>query len=512
YTSGSTGRPKGVVIPHRNVVRLFTATSHWFGFGPDDVWTLFHSYAFDFSVWELWGPLLHGGRLVVVPHAVSRAPEEFLTLLATERVTVLNQTPSAFYQLMQADAENPVGELALRRVVFGGEALDLGRLAPWQRAHPDAVLVNMYGITETTVHVSHLVLGADDTAGQTRSLIGRAIPDLRIYVLDSALRPVPVGERGEMYVAGAGLARGYLGRPDLSADRFVADPFGAPGTRMYRTGDLARWQPDGGLEYLGRSDHQVKIRGFRIELGEIESVLLALAGVASGAVVVREDRPGDKRLVAYVVPVAGAGLGEPALRAALGEALPAHMVPSAFMTLDALPLTANGKLDTKALPAPVHLGSAAGRAPRTGPEEVLCALFADVLGVERVGVDDSFFDLGGDSIMSIQLVSGARRAGLGLSSREVFRLRTPAALAEAATPLDERPAEAPDAGLGAIPFTPVMRWADGRGGLPAGYNQSMVLRVPAGLTLPHLTAALQALLDHHDALRARRTADTLFVG
>ncbi|WP_329462495.1 non-ribosomal peptide synthetase [Streptomyces sp. NBC_01431] len=512
YTSGSTGRPKGVVIPHRNVVRLFTATRHWFGFGPDDVWTLFHSYAFDFSVWELWGPLLHGGRLVVVPHAVSRAPEEFLALLAAERVTVLNQTPSAFYQLMQADAEKPVGELALRRVVFGGEALDLGRLAPWQRAHPEAVLVNMYGITETTVHVSHLVLGTHDTAGQTRSLIGRAIPDLRIYVLDSALRPVPVGERGEMYVAGAGLARGYLGRPDLSADRFVADPFGDPGTRMYRTGDLARWQPTGGLEYLGRADHQVKIRGFRIELGEIESVLLALAEVASGAVVVREDRPGDKRLVAYVVPAAGAGLSDRELRGALGEALPSHMVPSAFVTLDALPLTANGKLDTKALPAPVHLGSTNGRAPRTEREEALCALFAQVLGVGRVGVEDSFFDLGGDSIMSIQLVSQARRAGLGLSSREVFRLRTPAALAETATALDERPAEEPDAGLGALPFTPVMRWADEHGGLLDGYNQSMVLRVPAGLTLPHLSAVLQALLDHHDALRARRTGDTLFVG
>ncbi|MFG2113828.1 amino acid adenylation domain-containing protein [Streptomyces sp. NPDC048718] len=512
YTSGSTGRPKGVVIPHSNVVRLFTATGHWFDFGAEDVWTLFHSYAFDFSVWELWGPLLYGGRLVVVPHAVSRSPHEFLALLAEERVTVLNQTPSAFYQLMRADAEQPVGELALRRVVFGGEALDLGRLGPWQRAHPKAALVNMYGITETTVHVSHLALDEEATSGQTRSLIGHAIPDLRIYVLDTALRPSPVGERGEMYVAGAGLARGYLGRPDLSADRFVADPFGAPGSRMYRTGDLARRRADGGLEYLGRADHQVKIRGFRIELGEIESVLLAQEKVASGAVVVREDRPGDKRLIAYVVPAPGAAFADGELRGALGAELPAHMVPAAFVTLDALPLTANGKLDTRSLPAPAAGGCGTGRAPATPREATLCALFAEVIGVERAGADDSFFDLGGDSIMAIQLVSRARRAGLVLSPREVFRLRTPAALAEAATELDTRPAEAPGAGIGELPLTPVMRWSDERGGPQDGYNQSVVLRVPGELTLPRLVAVVQAALDRHDALRAHRTDSALVVG
>ncbi|MEU1438840.1 amino acid adenylation domain-containing protein [Streptomyces sp. NPDC005786] len=516
YTSGSTGRPKGVVVPHSNVVRLFTATEHWFGFGPDDVWTLFHSYAFDFSVWELWGPLLHGGRLVVVPHSVSRSPAEFLTLLAAEGVTVLNQTPSAFYQLMRADAESREAAtdapLALRRVVFGGEALDPGRLEPWYRNHPEAVLVNMYGITETTVHVSHLALDADAVGGQTRSLIGRAIPDLRIHVLDTALQPVPVGERGEMYVSGAGLARGYLGRPDLSADRFVADPYGGPGSRMYRTGDLAVRLPDGGLEYLGRADHQVKIRGFRIELGEIESVLLDLPEVSGGAVIVREDRPGDKRLVAYVVTAAGSGSGAEPLRAALGEALPSHMVPSAFVLLDALPLTANGKLDTRALPAPALTGSGTGRAPRTPREQVLCALMAEVLGAGEVGADDSFFDLGGDSIMSIQLVSQARAAGLAMSPRDVFRLKTAAALAEAATALDGQPAEPVDAALGTVALTPVMHWAAGHGGPLDGYNQSMVLRVPAGATLPLLGAALRSVLDHHDALRARLTDGGLSIG
>ena len=262
YTSGSTGKPKGVVIPHHNVVRLFASTQHWFRFGAEDVWTLFHSYAFDFSVWEIWGALLHGGRLVVVPHAVSRSPGEFLRLLAQEGVTVLNQTPSAFYQLMQADREQPeLGQtLSLRYVIFGGEALELGRLEDWYSRHPDHAprLINMYGITETTVHVSYNELDRQSAASGAGSLIGGPIPDLRVYVLDEALQPAPPGTPGEMYVAGAGLARGYWGRPELTAERFVADPFGPPGSRMYRTGDVARRLEDGTLDYLGRADHQVK--------------------------------------------------------------------------------------------------------------------------------------------------------------------------------------------------------------------------------------------------------------
>ncbi|WP_448320971.1 amino acid adenylation domain-containing protein, partial [Streptomyces sp. CO7] len=259
YTSGSTGRPKGVVVPHANVVRLFTRTAHWFGFGADDVWTLFHSYAFDFSVWELWGALLHGGRLVVVPDDVARSPEDFLRLLADERVTVLNQTPSAFHPLVRADADHPeTGDrLALRTVVFGGEALDVTRLAPWYARHPQDAprLVNMYGITETTVHVTHHPLDGTQTAAGAASPIGEGIPDLRVHLLDEALAPVPPGAVGEMYVAGEGLARGYLGRPGLTATRFPADPYGAPGARMYRTGDRARRRADGTLEYLGRADH-----------------------------------------------------------------------------------------------------------------------------------------------------------------------------------------------------------------------------------------------------------------
>ncbi|WP_194899886.1 non-ribosomal peptide synthetase, partial [Catenulispora pinisilvae] len=380
YTSGSTGRPKGVVVEHRQVVRLFASTDAWFGFGAGDVWTLFHSYAFDFSVWELWGPLLFGGRLVVVPFSVSRSPGEFLDLLVRERVTVLNQTPSAFFQLMAADQDDLVrgGGLALRYVVFGGEALDLGRLASWYVRHgvDGPSLVNMYGITETTVHVTYSVLDEVMCVAGAGSRIGHGIPDLRVYVLDGGLQPVPVGVAGEMYVAGAGLARGYLGRSGLTSERFVADPFGPAGSRMYRTGDLARWCADGDLEYLGRSDDQVKVRGFRIELGEIEAVLAGDAAVSQVAVLAREDRPGDKRLVAYVVAAAEDGVDVSVLRERAARLLPDYMVPSAFVVLGALPLTVNGKLDRRALPVPEFGGAVDGRGPRTVRERLLCEAFA----------------------------------------------------------------------------------------------------------------------------------------
>jgi amino acid adenylation domain-containing protein/non-ribosomal peptide synthase protein (TIGR01720 family) len=511
YTSGSTGRPKGVVVPHSNVVRLFTSTEHWFSFAESDVWTMFHSYAFDFSVWEIWGPLLYGGRLVVVPFEVSRSPEEFRRLLVRERVTVLNQTPSAFYQLMQADREAAGSEdqLALRYVVFGGEALDLWRLEEWYGRHADdaPVLVNMYGITETTVHVTYTALDRPTAASAAGSTIGREIPDLRVRVLDERLKPVPTGAVGEMYVAGAGLARGYLGRPDLSADRFVADPYGAPGSRLYRSGDLARWNADGELEYLGRADQQVKIRGFRIELGEIEAALQSHPDVDQVAAVVREDRPGDKKLVGYLVPRAGATEPETAeLREHVSAVLPAYMVPSAFVALEVLPLTANGKLDRKALPAP-EITTTSGREPRTATEELLCGLFAEVLGVPSVGADDGFFDLGGDSIVSIQLVSRARKAGLLFTPRDVFEHKTVEALAAVAGTVEEAVRESADAGIGDLPATPIIRWLAERGGPVDRFNQSMLLQVPAGADEARLHRAVQAVLDRHDALRMRLERD-----
>ncbi|HZG43251.1 MAG TPA: amino acid adenylation domain-containing protein, partial [Longimicrobium sp.] len=426
YTSGSTGAPKGALIEHRNVARLFSATDAWFGFGSGDVWTLFHSYAFDFSVWELWGALLYGGRVVVVPFEVSRDPEAFHALVQREGVTVLSQTPSAFRQFIRVDGERG-GELALRVVVFGGEALEPASLREWveRRGTETPRLVNMYGITETTVHVTYRPLSREDVFGGSGSPIGRAIPDLRLYVLDPARRPVPIGVPGELYVGGAGVARGYLNRPELTAERFVDDPF-APG-RLYRTGDRVRWRADGTLEYLGRLDEQVKVRGYRIELGEIEAALRQARGVADCAVVVREDATGDRRLAAYIVGDAETE----ALRAYVRQSLPEYMVPSAFVFMDALPLTANGKLDRRALPAP-DLASAEETymAPRTPVEEVLAGLWAEVLRLERVGVEESFFDLGGHSLLATRVVSRVRAVfSVELPLRALFEGPTVAEMA-----------------------------------------------------------------------------------
>jgi amino acid adenylation domain-containing protein len=421
YTSGSTGRPKGVQVTHANVARLFAATEQWFRFGPGDVWTFFHSVAFDFSVWEIWGALLHGGRLVVVPYEVSRSPEQFLDLLTRERVTVLNQTPSAFTQLVNVDEERGGISTDLRLVIFGGEALDPAGLASWFAHHGDErpLLVNMYGITETTVHVTYRPLREADARGERRSIIGVPIPDLSLVVMDQALGLVPIGVPGELVIGGSGLARGYLGRPELTAERFVPDPTGSgPGERLYRSGDLGRLLPDGEFEYLGRIDHQVKIRGFRIELGEIEAQLVALAEVREAVVVVREDTPGNRRLVAYVV----GDIAADALRQSLRERLPDYMLPAAFVTLAALPLTPNGKVDRKALPAPERQGTEEGfLAPRTPVEEILAAIWAEVLGLEQVGAADHFFDLGGHSLLAILVTSRLRGAfDIEMPLRDLF--------------------------------------------------------------------------------------------
>ncbi|WP_143267267.1 non-ribosomal peptide synthetase, partial [Amycolatopsis thailandensis] len=424
YTSGSTGTPKGVVVPHRNVVALFAATEGLFDFGADDVWSWFHSFAFDFSVWELWGPLVHGGRVVVVPFDVSRSPREFADLLVRERVTMLSQTPSAFYQLMET-----AGSDSLRTVVFGGEALDPARLSDWwERVGVSGPrLVNMYGITETTVHVTHF----DLLPGVDGSVIGRGIPGLSVYVLDEWLRPVPAGVVGELYVAGSQVARGYVRRPGLTGERFVACPFGAPGARMYRTGDRGRWNTEGRLVFAGRADDQVQIRGFRIEPGEVEAVLAAHPEVTQAAVIAREDVEGDVRLVGYVVPAADASVSPEAVRGFAASRLPSYLVPSAVVVLESLPLTGNGKLDRAALPAPAY-AAGGGRAPATTEEELLCQAFAEVLGLDRVGVDDDFFALGGHSLLAVSLVEWLRQRGVSVSVRALFTTPTPAGLAAVA--------------------------------------------------------------------------------
>ncbi|MEU1707404.1 non-ribosomal peptide synthase/polyketide synthase [Streptomyces sp. NPDC005706] len=518
YTSGSTGRPKGVVVPHANVVRLFGRTRHWFGFGPDDVWTMFHSYAFDFSVWELWGPLLHGGRLVIVPEDAARSPEDFLRLLADERVTVLNQTPSAFYPLIRADARlRDVGaRLALRTVIFGGEALDVGRLDDWYARHPDTAprLVNMYGITETTVHVTYAALDRSTARSDIASPIGTGIPDLRLYVLDDTLRPVPPGAVGELFVAGEGLARGYLNRPGLTATRFLADPFGRPGTRMYRTGDRARWRADGTLEYLGRADQQVKIRGYRIEPGEIEAALHSHPGVGAATVGVHEDTAGTRRLVAHIVGTGDGAARPPSaaeLRAHLAGLLPAHMVPAAYVPMAALPLTVNGKLDRRALPAPGPDGFAADGTrtpPRTHAERLVAAAWTDVLDTDEVGADDDFFALGGDSILAVRVTSRLRAAfGTDVSPRLLFTHSTLSGLAAA---LGEPGAgDTADTIPAAAPGTPApLSYAQQRLWFldrfepgSTEYTTLSVLRLRGPLDTAALRTALDGLVVRHEALR-----------
>ncbi len=502
YTSGTTGAPKGVAVTHRNVTELLDALSA--ELAPGQVWTQCHSLAFDYSVWEIWGPLLYGGRLVVVPDAVVRSPEDLHALLVTEEVSMLSQTPSAFYALQTADALHPeLGQqLKLQTVVFGGEALEPQRLSGWMQNHPETPrMINMYGITETTVHASFREI-TDADADSNASPIGVPLNHLAFFVLDGWLRQVPVGVVGELYVAGTGLATGYLGRSDLSSTRFVACPFGAPGARMYRTGDLVAWGADGQLRYMGRADKQVKIRGYRIELGEVQAALADVDGVEQAAVIAREDRPGEKRLVGYVT-----GTADPVkVRAALVERIPTYMVPAAVVVLETLPLTVNGKLDTRALPAPEYQDVDQYRPPADAVEELLAGIYAQVLGVERVGVDDSFFDLGGDSISSMQVVARARAAGLVCRPRDIFAEQTVARLAQVVTYADGA-ADVVDEGTGPVVTTPIMHWLRNLDGPVDQFNQTVVLQAPEGVTEDGVLTVLQALLERHAMLRMQAADD-----
>ncbi|MGE2721092.1 amino acid adenylation domain-containing protein [Mycolicibacterium celeriflavum] len=500
YTSGTTGTPKGVPVPHQNVIRLLETLDGDLELSPGQVWTQCHSLAFDFSVWEIWGALLHGGRLLVVPDAVVRSPEDLHALLVAEQANVLSQTPSAFYALRTADSLAPElgNQLKLESVVFGGEALEPQRLRGWLRNHPGLPrLINMYGITETTVHASVREIVDADVDKQV-SPIGVPLRHLAFFVLDHSLRAVPVGVVGELYVAGEGLAYGYVGRSGLSSSRFVACPFGASGQRMYRTGDLVFWGADGQLRYVGRADEQVKIRGYRIELGEVQAALSGLDGVEEAVVIAREDRPGDKRLVGYVT-----GMADPVdIRAQVGERLPAYMVPAAVVVLDELPLTVNGKLDKRALPAPEYTDIDRYRAPASAVEEILAGIFAQVLGLQRVGVEESFFELGGDSILSMQVVARARAAGVLCRPRDIFVEQTVAGLARVARVTSGAAVEF-DEGIGAVVATPIMRWLQAIGGPVDQYNQTVVVQAPAEVVESDVVVVLQALLDRHAMLRLR---------
>ena len=398
YTSGSTGKPKGVMVTHHNVVRLLEQTAHWFNFNQHDVWTMFHSFAFDFSVWEIWGSLLTGGRLVIVPYTVSRSPEDFYALLVSERVTVLNQTPTAFSLLMQAESRLAPQTLALRYVIFGGEALNLRSLVPWFERHGDnqPQLINMYGITETTVHVTYRRILASDAATETESLIGEPIPDLQIHLLNSNLQPVVFGETGEICVGGDGVANGYLNRPELTAERFIADPF-RTGARLYRSGDLARRRADGELVYLGRADRQVKINGFRIELGEIESTLVSFSGCTQACVIPYDHATAGPCLVAYFV--ATPSVDPVALRTHVAQQLPTHMRPAFYVRMNSLPLNANGKVDRAALPAPQTSVPQSQPTPTHTLEDRIAACWHRVLQDNSISPNDNFFDVGGSSLL-----------------------------------------------------------------------------------------------------------------
>ena len=516
YTSGSTGRPKGVVVTHRNLSRLFSATQPWFGFGEDDVWTLFHSYAFDFSVWEMWGALVYGGRLVVVPYWTSRSPEVFLDLLRDEGVTVLNQTPSAFAPLVaEEERRSRASDLALRWVIFGGEALDPAILLPWFERHGDERprAVNMYGITETTVHVTFRPLTRADAVAAASSAIGEAIPDLRAHVVDRGGRLVPVGVHGELWVAGEGLARGYLRRSALTAERFVPDPFSPlPGARLYRSGDLARRRADGDLEYLGRIDQQVKIRGHRVELGEVEAALRRLPEVREAVVVDDPNPAGGRRLVAYVVAAAAGSVLE-SLSERLGRWLPVHMIPTAWVSLDEIPLTANGKVNRKALPRPAVRQGAAAKRSLAPVEELLAGIWEEVLAVPRVAPDDNFFWLGGHSLLATRVASRIRRIfGVELPLPEIFEAPTLTAQASritrrlgevpAAGPaLGAEPAVAPGEGA-ALSFAQQRLWFLQRLD-PAGaaYNMPGTVDLVGPLEPARLHAALQRVVDRQGSLR-----------
>ncbi|HEU4508037.1 MAG TPA: amino acid adenylation domain-containing protein [Pyrinomonadaceae bacterium] len=509
YTSGSTGQPKGVLITHANVGRLFAATRADFDFNERDVWTLFHSFAFDFSVWELWGALLYGGRLVIVPFWVSRSPEEFSQLLINERVTVLNQTPSAFRQLAPVMAQ--AGSNTLRLIIFGGEALELRSLAPWMDQFGDEQprLINMYGITETTVHVTQrrVVAGDRQSAG---SFIGRALGDLSMYILDRGMQPVPAGVNGELYVGGAGVARGYLHRSELTAERFVPHPYSAEaGARLYRSGDVARYLANGEIEYVGRADNQVKVRGYRVELGELREKLNEHRDVTDSLVVLAGEL-----LVGYYVSQHELQAGE--LRAWLRERVIEETIPNIFVHLKAIPLTINGKIDYSALPDIEHIRASVGghsESARTPAEEILCAIWADLLHLERVSIHDNFFELGGHSLLATQLVSRIRLAfNVELPLRRLFEHPTVSALAVVIeTQLRADAAPAPPEILavardGALPLSFAQQRLWFLDQFEAGssfYHIPAAVRLRGDLDLEALEQSFREVIRRHESLRTR---------
>ncbi|CDG80827.1 non-ribosomal peptide synthetase [Janthinobacterium agaricidamnosum] len=512
YTSGSTGQPKGTLLEHRNVVRLLCNDRLQFAIGEQDVWSMLHSYAFDFTVWELYGALLHGGRVALVSKTARQDPVLLLDQLLEQQVSVLSQTPTAFYNLIDEMARRPGLALpALRYVVFGGEGLNPLKLKAFRAAHPQVELINMYGITETCVHVTFKRLGDDDMHSGA-SNIGRPIPTTTTYIMDHRQRLLPAGVPGEICVGGLGVGRGYLNREQLTRERFVDHPY-LPGERLYRSGDLAKLLENGDMVYLGRIDNQVQLRGFRVELGEIEAALLALPAVRDVAVRAREDAPGDTRLVAYLVPQAGGAALDPVLlRTALLQTLPEYMVPAHFIALVRLPLTPNGKVDSRALPAPgASRSEAAYVAPATPVEQALAAIWAEVLGLDKVGAQDNFFALGGHSLLATQVMSKVRVAfGAELPLRVMFEAPSVAALAQRIVPAQrhDAPATIPPARATIGDAAPPLSFAQQRlwflDQLEPGsalYNIPAALRLGGRLDVAALRRTINQIVARHAVLR-----------
>ncbi len=520
YTSGSTGRPKGVIVTHRNVINLFNAVNEKLSFNADDVWTLFHSYAFDFSVWEIWGALLYGGRLAVVPYLITRIPEEFYDLIREKGVTILSQTPSAFRHLIKVDERVGVGsDSGLRAVIFGGEALEFQSLQGWMERHGDESpqLINMYGITETTVHTSFKRVTSGDLAETSGSVIGKPLGNMLMYVLDEEMQPVPVGVTGELYVGGAGTARAYMGNSGLTAERFLPAAYGKePGERIYRAGDLARYLDNGDIEYLGRKDDQVKIRGYRIELGEIESALLQHEAVREAVVIARGETGGEKRLVAYLVNGGGGPLASNELRAYLSSRVPDYMVPEAFVRVEMMPLTPSGKLDRKALSGlqwERREGETSYVAPRTPVEEIVGRIFEQVLRIDQVAIHDDFFEIGGHSLLATQVISRVRETfGVEIGVRSVFEERTVEGLSrrvEVAMRKGEKD-EAPPLVRTSRESRPPLSFAQQRlwfiDQLDPGnsaYNITGIIKLEGELDLEALEWAVNQIIRRHEALRTR---------
>jgi len=497
YTSGSTGQPKGVAVPHRGVVRLVRDTDYA-RFGPDEVMLQLTSLSFDVSMFEIWGALLNGARLALYP-PVPPTPDQIEKVVSAEGVTTAWLTAGLFHEVVELRLE---ALRPLRQLLAGGDVLSVKHVERTLRELPDCVLINGYGPTESTGFACcHSISSVDELR---RSVpIGGPIANTQGYVLDEEMNALGIGVAGELYLGGDGLARGYWQRPTTTAERFVPNPFGKAGTRLYRTGDRCQWRADGTLEFIGRVDNQVKIRGYRIELGEVEEALRRQNGVGDAAVVVRGESAEEKQLVAYVTPAAAAADGGRALRASLERDVPGHMVPSIFVGLDSLPLNANGKVDRKSLPAPVREIPKGGDTPQGPVEEALARIWCDVLGLPHVGRHDNFFDLGGDSILSMQIAARAQRVKISLDASSILELPTIADLASATT--EVRPAiPDEDQGITAIPLTPIQRWYFESDPRDAGhFNQSLVFELQAPVTGAELKRALAILVQHHDALRVR---------